>query len=103
MCNSGFIFKNHVSMGLWIYVCFRSIPLINVSVFVLLSYCFYYYRLEVKFNNKIVNIFIRSFIFQDSIRYHGFFGVFYETENYSLKTCEEFFLGIVLNLYVDFW
>jgi hypothetical protein len=94
MCNSGFIFKNHVSMGVWIYVCFRSIPLINVSVFVLLSYCFYYYRLEVKFNIKIVNIFIRSFIFQDSIRYHGFLVFSMKLKITLSKPVKNFFWGL---------
>jgi hypothetical protein len=61
---SGFLIKNHVFMGIWIYVwVFNSIPLVNDSV--LCHYQYHYYssvlQLEVRGNDTSG----RAFIVQD--------------------------------------
>jgi hypothetical protein len=46
---SNFFIKNQVSIGVWIYVwVFSSVPLIGVSVFMPMPFCFYYYSSVVK-------------------------------------------------------
>lgn len=79
-----------LTIGVWAYIClFNSIPLINVTVFIPIPFCFYYYSslIQLEFENGDTS---SSFIFQDCFDFCGSFATAWDTFSSSIKIVLEF-------------
>ena len=102
---SGFFIKKLTSLGVGIYVwLLNQISLINMSVFVPMPCCFYYYSPAVQLDVRNGSISINSFITQ-IFNILGFL-CFYRKLNIvllrSVDNCVGILVGIALNIQIAF-
>ena len=94
--------KNHVFINLWVNIwVFYSIPLVDFSVFMPVSSCFYYCSSVIELDVRDGNASRISFIVQDCFGFPGFFVSPNKLDYFSLKGCKEFgcfLMEIALNL-----
>ena len=103
---SGFFIKNRVPIGVQIYVqVFSSVPLINMSVYMPMPRCFYYYSSLVLF--EIRNGDLHQFFYFFGLFKNTFFLLFHvkwsAVLSKSIKNCIGILTEISFNLYIDFW
>lgn len=95
VCVCSFFIKNQLSLGVWIYVwVFNLIPLINMSLFVPIPWCFYYCISVVQLEIGDRDTSHSSFIIQYYFRYPEFFVFPCE----ALKNVLSKSVGIVMEL-----
>lgn len=92
LCISGFFIKNKASIHVWIHVWICcSIPLINMSIFILMSHCFYYCSSVVQLNIQGSDFQESETNFQDCFSDPSYFCLCIHTKlnNCPSKICKE--------------